>query len=140
MLGKSTFINMRLLSDRVIERALLYQSAVDRYAQVSRLTKYQLSSEDWAGIKTVATWLKMLSKATTLMSSSKETTISWAFVVLIGLQDNIRTQLRQLPANTPPHLRDGLAAAHNKFGEYIKIMDQSPFYMFAACESNFRSG
>jgi hypothetical protein len=119
------------------ERALLYKSGVNRYAAVSKLSKHELSDDEWAGIETVAVWLKMLSKATTLMSSSKETTISWAFVILAGLQDSIRAQLYQLPANTPPHLTNGLAEAHGKFSEYLQLMDRSPFYMYAACEFLF---
>jgi hypothetical protein len=135
MLGMFVSIYLpHLFAYSALERALLYQHAVDRYARVTRLGKYELSTEDWANIKTVTQWLKMLSTATTLMSSSKETTISWSFVVLAGLQDNIRAHLSGLPSDTPAHLKQGLMQAYNKLAEYLKLMDESPFYMFAACE------
>jgi hypothetical protein len=135
MLGMSVLVYLpHLFAYSALEQALLYQHAIDWYAWVTRLGKYKLSTEDWANIKIVAQWLKMLSTAATLMLLSKETTISWSFVVLAGLQDNIWAHLSRLPSDTPAHLKQGLMQAYNKLAKYLKLMDKTPFYMFAACE------
>jgi hypothetical protein len=96
------------------ERALLFRKAVDRYAVVSRLTDLELSSDDWAAIEVVTKWLKLFRTATTLMSSTKESTLSWATTIFLRLQDHIHEQLEALPANSPALLKKGLVDAHVK--------------------------
>jgi hypothetical protein len=81
MLGMFVSIYLpHLFPYSALEQALLYPHAVNWYTWVTHLGKYKLSTEDWANIKMVALWLKMLSTATTLMLLLKETTISWSFL------------------------------------------------------------
>jgi hypothetical protein len=111
----------------------MYRDAVDRYARVARLA--ELEVDDWAAIEIVADWLKLFRTATTFMSSSKETTLSWATTIFMGLQDHIQTQLERLPENTSPLLMKGLSDAHQKLAEYHRYSDRSPYYLWASSKS-----
>jgi hypothetical protein len=117
------------------ERALHYRTAIDRYANVSdHLRPLALKSEDWTAIEIVADWLELFRTATTLMSSSKDTTISWIYVIFTCLQDRIREQLAGLGSNVPHQLKHGLFEAHMKLAEYMKLFDRSPYYLWATCK------
>jgi hypothetical protein len=133
MLGKSCLTwAVNLTHSHVTERALLFRKAVDRYAVVSRLTDLELSSDDWAAIEVVAKWLKLFRTATTLMSSTKESTLSWATTIFLRLQDHIHDQLEALPPHSPALLKKGLVDAHVKLSTYHRLLDRSPYYLWAS--------
>ncbi|KAF8218619.1 hypothetical protein L208DRAFT_1349475, partial [Tricholoma matsutake] len=50
-----------------------------------------------------------------------------------GLQDNIKTILRNLPDSVSLNIKAGLTDAHRKLSDYYYQYDTSPFYTWAAC-------
>ncbi|KAG5639951.1 hypothetical protein H0H81_000320, partial [Sphagnurus paluster] len=66
------------------------------------------------------------------MSSTKQPMLSQTHAIFRGLQEHLRTALRELPNNAPPRIRDGLVAAHEKLADYYSKYDLSPYYLWAA--------
>jgi hypothetical protein len=108
---------------------------MDCYVRVNdNLRHLTLAAEDWAAIEIVAEWLQLFRTATTLMLSSKDTTILWVHICFTCLQDHIRRKLAGLGSGVPQQLKHGLVEAHMKLGEYMKLLDSSPYYLWATCE------
>ena len=99
------------------------------------LHAYELSNEDWSSIAMVLSWLKSFRSATTQMSATKIPMLSTTLAIFRGLQDDIKTILRGLPATVPYDIKMGLIDAHEKLSEYYYKYDESPFYTWAACKS-----
>jgi hypothetical protein len=93
-----------------------------------------LDSVEWGAIEIVADWLFMFRKATTLMSSTKTSTISYVFRIFVSLQDMLRAKIACFPPDTPQVLRSGLIKAHAKLAEYFQKFDDSPYYLWASCK------
>jgi hypothetical protein len=110
----------------------MYKDAIDWFVHVNDLRDAQLSSEEWGAIQIASNWLKLFRTATTLMSSSKETTISWVYLVFTRLQDHVRTQLATLSDTVPLELKIGLYWAHNKLTQYFALLYRSPYYLWAS--------
>jgi hypothetical protein len=66
------------------------------------------------------------------MSTTKKPMLSFTTAIFRGLQDDLRTTIKELPVGTPSVLRNGLLEAHRKLSEYYDKFDQSPFYTWAA--------
>ena len=77
-----------------------------------------LTAPDWDAIRLVAGWLKSFRSATTLMSTTKRPVLSFTHTVFRGLQEDIRTSIRELSVATPSALRNGLIEAHTKLSDY----------------------
>ncbi|KAG5633161.1 hypothetical protein H0H81_010363, partial [Sphagnurus paluster] len=92
----------------------------------------EISNEEWDAIELVTKWLKHFRDATTQMSSTKQPMLSQTHAIFRGLQEHLRTALRELPNNAPPRIRDGLVAAHEKLADYYSKYDLSPYYLWAA--------
>ena len=117
-------------------RALDYRLAIDSYVMRNRdLHPYELSDEDWSSITMVSSWLKSFRSATTQMSATKAPMLSTTLAIFRGLQDDIKTILRNLATNVSPAIKKGLLDAHEKLSEYYYKYDESPFYTWAACTS-----
>ncbi|KAH9015436.1 hypothetical protein EDB83DRAFT_2232691 [Lactarius deliciosus] len=99
------------------------------------LYPYELSDKDWSSISMVSSWLKSFRSATTQMSATKVPMLSTMLAVFRGLQDDIKTILRNLATTASPIIKMGLFDAHEKLSEYYYKYDESPFYTWAACMS-----
>ena len=114
-------------------RALDYKPTVNSFAHVHRdLWQYSLSNEEWEAIELVAKWLKSFRAATTQMSATRTPMLSTTHAVFCGLQDDIRTILRDLPDTVSPSLKKGLMDAHLKLSDYYYKIDASPFYLWSS--------
>ncbi|KAI9461185.1 hypothetical protein BJY52DRAFT_1078843, partial [Lactarius psammicola] len=89
---------------------------------------YELSDEDWSSIAMVLSWLKSFCSATTQMSATKIPMLLTTLAIFHGLQDNIKTILRGLPATVPYNIKMGLINTHEKLSEYYYKYNESPFY------------
>jgi hypothetical protein len=69
------------------------------------------------------------------MSATKTSVLSSTHAIFKGLQDELKKHIKNIPSTAPPQLRDGLVKAHQKLAEYFGKFDESPFYTWAACES-----
>jgi hypothetical protein len=59
--------------------------------------------------------------------------LSYTHAIFRGLQDDIKTSLREFAITTPSILRNGLLDAYRKLSDYYYKIDASPFYTWAAC-------
>ncbi|KAF8065127.1 hypothetical protein FPV67DRAFT_1373373, partial [Lyophyllum atratum] len=66
--------------------------------------------------------------ATTQMSATKTPMVSTTHAIFRGLQDDLKTILRDLPAGVAPEIKQGLTDAHGKLSDYYTKFDESPFY------------
>jgi hypothetical protein len=71
------------------------------------------------------------------MSTTKRPVLSFTHTVFRGLQEDIRTSIRELPLATPSALRNGLIEAHTKLSDYYYKSDESPYYTWAARTCHF---
>jgi hypothetical protein len=118
-----------------IGRAIDHRQAITDFVGRHRdLHKYDLTALDWDSIILVTGWLKSFRTATTLMSTTKRPMLSYTHAIFRGLQEDLRTSLRELPLSTPSVLRNGLLDAHRKLSDYYYKLDQSPYYTWAARE------
>jgi len=120
--------------------ALDFSKEIDSFAGRNQdLHHLELDEDDWEAISQVAGWLKAFRSATTEMSRTKKPKISTVHAIFWGLQDHVKNILRNLPDTISPSLKTGLIEAHMKLSDYYYHSDESPFYMWAACEffSNF---
>jgi hypothetical protein len=100
-------------------RALDFHDDVDTFVCHYRdLRSLELSDEDWHAISQVTQWLKAFRSATVAMSQTKEPMLSTVHAIFHGLQDHIRSILRELPDTISPELKAGLVAAHSKLSDY----------------------
>lgn len=58
--------------------------------------------------------------------------LSYTHTIFRGLQEDLRSTIRNLPISTPSVLRNGLVDAHTKLSDYYYKFDQSPYYTWAA--------
>src|SRR6267154_2106467 len=117
----------------MLGRALDYRDTIDSFVSRNKdLHAFELSNTDWESIKLVATWLKSFRSATTQMSATKVPMLSTTLAIFRGLQDDIKTILRGLPATVPWVIKQGLLDAHEKLSDYYHKFDESPFYTWAA--------
>jgi hypothetical protein len=116
-------------------RAVDYQDIIDNsVAKNHDLCAYELSADDWDAIALVTRWLKSFRLATTQMSTTKHSMLSSTHAIFRGLQDDVRNSLAALPDSAPAMLRTGLMKAHQKLSDYYTKLDESPYYIWAACE------
>jgi hypothetical protein len=95
-----------------IDRAIDHRQAITDFVGRHRdLHKYDLTALDWDSIILVTGWLKSFRTATTLMSTTKRPMLSYTHAIFRGLQEDLRTSLRELPLSTPSVLRNGLLDA-----------------------------
>ncbi|TDL19646.1 hypothetical protein BD410DRAFT_841991 [Rickenella mellea] len=66
------------------------------------------------------------------MSATKHVTLSTTHSVFRSLQESLKENLTKLPVNAPPHLKNGLLAAHRKLSDYFNKFDDSPYYVWAS--------
>ena len=119
-------------------RAIVHRKIIDDFVGRPRdLRPLDLTDSDWDAIILVAGWLKSFRTATTLMSTTKRPMLSFTHAIFRGLQEDLRASLKQLPFSTPSVLRNGLLEAHLKLSDYYYKMDQSPYYTWAARESDY---
>ena len=112
-----------------------YWPTVNSFAHVHRdlyLCQYSLSNEEWEVIELVSKWLKSFHAATTQMSATCMPMLSTTHAVFCGLQDDIRTILRDLPDTASPSLKKGLMDAHLKLSDYYYKINASPFYLWSS--------
>jgi hypothetical protein len=121
-------------SGRAIDHRKIIDDFVGRHRDLRPL---DLSDSDWEAIILVTGWLKSFRTATTSMSTTKRPMLSFTHAIFRGLQEDLRTSLKQLPFSTPSVLRNGLLEAHRKLSDYYYKMDQSPYYTWAAREYTF---
>jgi hypothetical protein len=121
-------------TNSTIGRALDYRPAIDAFVGRKReLRDLEISEDEWNSIKMVATWLKSFRSATTQMSATKTPMLSTTHAVFRGLQDDLRTILRDLPSSVSLSIKKGLTDAHRKLSDYYYKYNESPFYTWAAC-------
>ncbi|KAJ7912853.1 hypothetical protein B0H13DRAFT_2326912 [Mycena leptocephala] len=127
--------------ESVLLEAIVAISKSTRKRAESKLTAYQdvvtapLSTERqrWDFDRSTESWLKSFRTATMLVSATKRPMLSFTHAVFRGLQEDLRTSLKQLPFSTPSVLRNGLIEAHRNLSNYYHYkMDQSPYYTWAA--------
>ncbi|KAF8154305.1 hypothetical protein B0H34DRAFT_721407 [Crassisporium funariophilum] len=58
--------------------------------------------------------------------------VSTTHAIFRGLQDDLKTILRDLPASVAPKIKQGLTDAHRKLSDYYTKFDESPFYTWSA--------
>jgi hypothetical protein len=114
--------------------ALKYVNVINNFvAKHQELRHLELFPEDWAAIQLVYEWLQSFRQATVQMSTTKTPMLSQV-AIFSGLQNELRDALRTLPDNTPPKLWKGLVNPHHKLSNYFFETNESPFYVWAACE------
>jgi hypothetical protein len=117
---------------------LKYVNVINNFVAKHReLRHLELFPEDWDAIQLVCEWLQSFRQATVQMSTTKTPMLSQVYAIFSGLQNELRDALRTLPDNTPPELRQGLVNAHHKLSDYFFKTNESPFYVWAACEFIF---
>lgn len=125
--------SVNLLSDLnnvCLGRAIRYQNPTNDFVGKSRELRYlELDDADWDSIKLVIGWLKLFAAATTTMSATKRPMLSHTHAIFFGLQEDLRTSIRELPTSTPSSLRNGLVRVHEKLSDYYYKTDASPLYM-----------
>ena len=80
-------------------------------------------------------------QATEFVSSATVPTLSSTYMYYIALQNRIRVALKQMPIDAPLALSRGLQEAHRKLAEYLSLLHESPFclwatrkFLFLACK------
>jgi hypothetical protein len=69
-------------------RMLDYRKVIDDFvAKTQDLRQHELMSEDWIAISMVSTWLKYFCSATTQMSATKHSMLSFTQAIFCGLQE-----------------------------------------------------
>jgi hypothetical protein len=126
---------MAILCSRPLGRALDFEQVIDRYvAQDRDLWSAELLPTEWDAIRLVMKWLKTFHSATTQMSATKHSTLSFTHAIFRGLQDSVKASLHSLPHGSSPELREAVLKAHCKLSDYYFKFDQSPFYVWASSE------
>jgi hypothetical protein len=117
----------------LLGRALDHRKIIDDFVGKHRdMHHLDLNAADWEAVIMVSDWLKSFRSATTLMSTTKRPVLSFTHTVFRGLQEDLRSSIRQLPLSTPSVLRNGLIEAHRKLSDYYYKSDESPYYTWAA--------
>ncbi|KAJ6572943.1 hypothetical protein B0H10DRAFT_1839029, partial [Mycena sp. CBHHK59/15] len=125
------------LTHQMLRRATDHQKIINNFIGKHRdLHRWDLTDSDWDAIVLVTGWLKSFRTATTLMSTTKRPMLSYTHTIFCGLQEDLRTSLRQLPFSMLSVLQNGLLEAHRKLSDYYYKMDQSLYYTWATHESH----
>ena len=76
---------------------LLFRTEIDRFVGQPQnrdtLQRYELSDQDWNAIELVTGWLHLFRDATTEMSTTKQSTLSYMHCIFRTLQDHIKSEL-----------------------------------------------
>ena len=116
-------------------RALDFAKDIDDFVGHNRdLRALDLDTDNWEAISQVADWLNTFRSATTQMSKTKQPMLLTVHAIFCGLQEHVAKLLHDLPDSAPSQLRTGLVEAHTKLSDYYYHSDESPYYMWAACE------
>jgi hypothetical protein len=94
-----------------------------------------MNADDWKYISLVTLWLKSFRSATTQMSTTKRTSLSFTHAIFCGLQEELWKALRELPLNAPFQLKQALMASHQKLSDYYYKFDESYFYVWSSSMS-----
>ncbi|KAJ6567458.1 hypothetical protein B0H10DRAFT_1841910, partial [Mycena sp. CBHHK59/15] len=79
----------------------------------------------------ITKWLKSYRYATTTMSTTKQSMLSTTHAIFRWLQDELKTNIAELPQTADPALLEGLVAAHRKLSDYFTKFDESRYYSWA---------
>ena len=71
------------------------------------------------------------------MSATQTPMLSSIHAIFRGLEEDLQDIIRSLPNSMSPRLMKGLADAHRKLSDYYQTFDESPFYIWSSCMSNF---
>ncbi|KAJ6550101.1 ribonuclease H-like domain-containing protein [Mycena capillaripes] len=118
---------------QMLRRAIDHCKIIDDFVGKHRdLHPLDLTDGDWDSIILVTGWLKSFRTTTTLMSTTKHPVLSFTHTIFRGLQEDLRTSIKNLPISMPSVLQNGLLNVHHKLSDYYYKMDQSPYYTWAA--------
>ncbi|KAJ6595268.1 hypothetical protein B0H10DRAFT_1635709, partial [Mycena sp. CBHHK59/15] len=102
------------------------------YLWNSELREHELTSEEWKALEMVTGWLKAFRSATTQMSAAKQPILSTTHAIFPGLQQRLKSIIKELPNNADPALKEGLVNAHRKLSDYFTKFDESRYCTWAA--------
>jgi hypothetical protein len=105
-------------------------------AKDSELREHELTPDEWKALEMVTGWLKAFRSATTQMSATKQPMLSTTHAIFRGLQQHLKTIIKELPADADPALKEALVSAHRKLSDYFTKFDQSRYCTWAARWSN----
>jgi hypothetical protein len=71
------------------------------------------------------------------MSATQTPMLSSIHAIFRGLEEDLQDIIQSLPNSTSPRLMKGLTDAHHKLSDYYQTFDESPFYIWSSCMSNF---
>ena len=112
----------------------MYELSIKHFVAANHeyLRDYYLLNDDWKNIKLLAGWLEIFCSATTQMSSTITPMISTTHAIFRGLQDKLKSILKDLPNDISPGIKSGLLTAHCKLSDYFTKFDESPYYTWSA--------
>lgn len=115
----------------------MYKRSVKHFVAANHeyLRDYHLLDKDWKNIKLLAGWLEIFCSATTQMSSTITPMISTTHAIFRGLQDKLKSILKDSPDDISPKIKSGLLKAHRKLSDYFTKFDESPYYTWSASMS-----
>lgn len=115
----------------------MYERSVKHFVAANHeyLRDYHLLDKDWKNIKLLAGWLEIFCSATTQMSSTITPMISSTHAIFRGLQDKLKSILKDSPDDISPKIKSGLLKAHRKLSDYFTKFDESPYYTWSASMS-----
>jgi hypothetical protein len=135
----ATYVSLELNSSSVTDklenvgRALQFRLPIFNYvAKDSELREHELTSDEWKALEMVTGWLKAFRSATTQMSATKQPMLSTIHAIFRGLQQHLKSIIKELPNNADPALKEGLVNAHRKLSDYFTKFDESRYCTWAA--------
>ncbi|KAF8984016.1 hypothetical protein BDQ17DRAFT_1260972, partial [Cyathus striatus] len=112
---------------QMMSHALDYPGDINEFTGWYKdLQSLELSSQEWASIEIVTTWLHAFQQATMQMSSTKEPMLLTTHAIFCGLQD------RPAHGSICHNPVSKLWNAHKKLSNYYYCFDKSPYYIWAA--------
>ncbi|KAJ7075273.1 hypothetical protein B0H15DRAFT_894349, partial [Mycena belliarum] len=82
---------------QMLRRAIDHRQIISDFVGKHRdMHSWDLTASDWDAIIMVTGWLKSFRSATTLMSTTKRPVLSFTHTIFRGLQEDLRTSIRQL--------------------------------------------
>jgi hypothetical protein len=103
------------------------------------LNSCRLTSDDWAAIRVVCSWLRPFRDATLKMSKTERPMLSHPQLTLKSLSNHIQDVKSKLPNKGSRAIREALTCSGQKLGSYLAKTYQSRDYAWAACRSNSKS-
>ncbi|TEB18492.1 hypothetical protein FA13DRAFT_1608120, partial [Coprinellus micaceus] len=105
---------------------LQFRSSIDHFTATNKdFWSWELTLKDWDAIQTVCDWLAAFKSATREMLTTKAPVLSKAVAVFQGLQDNLKSALRNIPSTVSPNVKMAFVNAHNKLAEHYSKFDDS---------------